>query len=142
MNIEKLTWGPNDDRRRLAPFRVRHDPFVSFSGVVAAMGVVVMGGGRGRRQERVRSVVETWTRTSSWSGDNHMVVKPMSTCTSTHIAKIDTQIHECLTGFASSDHSILASIPTTPPADTCELPRLVLCLSLHTFPQCQHSHHW
>ena len=38
--IEKLTWGP-----KAAPFRVQHDPFVSFSGVVAGRrrGVMVEG---------------------------------------------------------------------------------------------------
>jgi hypothetical protein len=40
-NLEIFTWGPNDDRRRLAPFVARRGPFVSFSGMVAAVGVVL-----------------------------------------------------------------------------------------------------
>jgi hypothetical protein len=44
--MENFTWGPND-----APFVAWRDPFVLFSGVVAAVGVVlwvvlVEGGGR------------------------------------------------------------------------------------------------
>ena len=43
--MENFTWGPNNDRRRLAPFVAGRDPFVMFSGVAAAVGCVVAGGG-------------------------------------------------------------------------------------------------
>jgi hypothetical protein len=39
--MEHVTWGPNNDRRRLAPFVAWCDPFVSFSGLVVAVGVVL-----------------------------------------------------------------------------------------------------
>jgi len=39
--MENFTWGPNDDRCHFAPFVAWCNPFVLFSGMVAAVGVVL-----------------------------------------------------------------------------------------------------